>query len=202
MSRLSIRDPELVRATWPSVALSGFGRALQRHFQGDLFKSSVPTKRIQCFWSHSWHGEAWQKILLLMVIYNGRAALVSGSVAALLVQPLVFMSFLPLYQRTLYEGITYDLAPWGLIAGCLMSCLVLMFWRNPKSQQIFLDRICIHQKDPQKKSAGIQAIGAFLKCSESMLVLWDPTYTSRREPRANTKCHRPGPAGSFPALRN
>eukprot|EP00438_Fugacium_kawagutii_P017392 Skav217994 [mRNA] locus=scaffold3329:277276:277860:- [translate_table: standard] len=181
MSRLSVRDPELVRVTWPSIALSGFGQALQHHFQGDLFKCSFPTKRIQCFWSHSWHANAWQKILLLMVIYNGRAALVLGSIAALLVQPLVFMSFLPLYRRTLYEGITYDLAPWGLISGCLVGCLVLVFWQNSKSQQIFLDRICIHQKDPQKKTAGIQNIGAFLKCSESMLVLWDPTYTSRRE---------------------
>ncbi|CAJ1366499.1 unnamed protein product [Effrenium voratum] len=48
---------------------------------------------------------------------------------------------------------------------------------NPAS--IFLDRICIHQSDPRLKMEGVMSIGAFLKRSERMLVLWDASYMQR-----------------------
>ena len=131
MSRLSIIDPELLRATSPSVALRFCGRALQKRFRGDLFKSSFPTKRIQCFWSHSWHAKSWQKILLLMVIYNGRAALVAGTLAAVLAQTLFYFGLLPGYEQILFEGLTYEKAQWGIMVGCVTWFFFLgdfLFW--------------------------------------------------------------------------
>ena len=44
---------------------------------------------------------------------------------------------------------------------------------------VFLDRICIHQSDPRLKMEGVMSIGAFLKRSERMLVLWDASYMQR-----------------------
>ncbi|CAE7339899.1 GPI10 [Symbiodinium natans] len=175
---MEVHHPDLLRATLPSSALRCFGKALQKNFRGDLHHVSFPTQTIQCFWSHSWHGSAWMKILFLLVYYNGRAALVAGSLSAFLGLTLFFFRLLPGTRREFsLEGATYDFGPWGLGFGCLASGLVLLLWKP--SGSVFLDRICIHQTDEELKAAGILSIGGFLKHSESMLVLFDPTYTTR-----------------------
>ena len=172
-------EPELLRATSPSSALRFFGRVLQKNFRGDLFHLSFATKKIDCFWSHSWHAASWMKIMLLLVYYNGRAALVAGSAAALLGVTLSYVEILPTWPRGFtLEGATYDFAPWGFIFGCLASFLVLLLWM-PRGSMVFLDRICIHQTDEKLKSAGVMSIGGFLKHSKSMLVLLDPSYPTR-----------------------
>ena len=44
---------------------------------------------------------------------------------------------------------------------------------------MFLDQICINQTDLESKANGVLHMGAFLKKSKSMLVLWDPTFVQR-----------------------
>ena len=44
---------------------------------------------------------------------------------------------------------------------------------------MFLDRICINQVDQAMKAEGVLNMGAILKHSDSMLVLWDTTFASR-----------------------
>ena len=39
-----------------------------------------------------------------------------------------------------------------------------------------MDILCIDQVNPKRKLDGLISIGAILACSESLLVLWDPTY--------------------------
>ena len=178
ISKMEVK-PELLRATSPSSALRFFGSVLWRHFRGDLFHLSFATKKIDCFWSHSWHATSWMKIMVLLVYYNGRAALVGGSAAACLGLTLFFLELLPTWPRGFsLEGATYDVGPWGFIFGCLASILVLLLWM-PRGSRVFLDRICIHQSDEKLKSAGVMSIGGFLKHSKSMLVLLDPSYPTR-----------------------
>ncbi|CAE8591086.1 unnamed protein product [Polarella glacialis] len=43
----------------------------------------------------------------------------------------------------------------------------------------FFDRLCINQGDAKLKQAGIDSIGAYLRNSDSMLVLWSPEYFTR-----------------------
>jgi hypothetical protein len=43
----------------------------------------------------------------------------------------------------------------------------------------FLDKCCIHQTDEVKKAVGIKQLGAFLRYSERMVVLWQPNYFTR-----------------------
>ena len=43
------------------------------------FHLSFRTEKIDCFWSHSWHADAWKTYFLLLVIYNARPALIIGS---------------------------------------------------------------------------------------------------------------------------
>lgn len=53
-----------------------------------------------------------------MVIYNGRAALVAGNLAAVLGMALFYFQLLPGYPRTFsIEGRTYEFGPWGFIFG-------------------------------------------------------------------------------------
>jgi hypothetical protein len=44
--------------------------------------SGQQAESIGTFWSHSWHGNQWKKILTLMTFYNGTAAIALGFVAA------------------------------------------------------------------------------------------------------------------------
>jgi len=57
---------------------------------------------------------------------------------------------------------------------CIMA---LPLWRSSRS--VFLDRACIHQSDAVLRKLGVDSIGAFLKMSKFMVVLWDPTYVTR-----------------------
>ncbi|CAJ1367846.1 unnamed protein product [Effrenium voratum] len=178
MSTMQVSDPELLRATSPSSVLSGFGRALQDG-PFEAYHLSRATTRISAFWSHSWHGQPWQKTLVLLFTYNGFPAVVLGSWATLLLLALTCWNDLPGIQKeaTLEPGTVYTFSMWGLGSGVLVAGLALLFWQPRGS--IFLDRVCIHQTDEKLKAQAILSIGAFLKNSDTMLVLWDPSYVER-----------------------
>ena len=53
----------------------------------------------------------------------------------------------------------------------------MMLWR-PQSR-VFLDRICISETDMALKTQAIYSLAGLLKKSDSMLILWDPTWTER-----------------------
>ncbi|CAK9043355.1 unnamed protein product [Durusdinium trenchii] len=180
ISKMNLKNPELMRTTVPSKALRFFGRALrEKSFDREIYHLSSTTEKVNCFWSHSWHATAWTKILLLLVVYNGCAAVAAGMCAALLGMGLFALGLLPGYPRVFpVEGVAYEVGPWGLVAGCLGTLLVLFLWQ-PSSSRVFFGRICIHQRDQELKSAGIQSIGGIMKHSETMLVLFEPSYITR-----------------------
>ncbi|CAE7258352.1 unnamed protein product, partial [Symbiodinium sp. KB8] len=66
---------------------------------------------------------------------------------------------------------------WCLSSGCLAYLLTMLFWR-PR-QLVFVDRVCISQVNPELQAQGTLSLGAILKCSDTMLVLWDPTWARR-----------------------
>lgn len=76
-TQLSDQDLE----TDPYCALRCLGHALRS--SAGIYHWSQPVKQLHVFWSHARHGEAWTKIFTLLLIHNGTAALVCGSVAAL-----------------------------------------------------------------------------------------------------------------------
>jgi hypothetical protein len=61
--------------------------------------------------------------------------------------------------------------------GTVVFLLTFFFWQ-PRSL-IFLDKVCIHQTDMEKKARGIDGLGGFLRKSRQMLLLWDPSYFTR-----------------------
>ncbi|CAJ1371363.1 unnamed protein product [Effrenium voratum] len=55
--------------------------------------------------------------------------------------------------------------------------ILALLWRPPGL--VFLDRVCIDQSTRTAKCEGVLNIGAFLKNSITMVVIWDPTYVKR-----------------------
>ena len=176
--KMEIGSPELLRGTYPSRALRCFGKILRQDFSGDMFHASFQSEKIDCFWSHSWHAASWKKIMLLMVVYNGRAAVVFGNLAAFGGMLLFYFGLLPGHVRYFaLDGASYLSGPWGCVFGSLVTPIVLLLWQPGST--VFFDRICIHQTNRQRKSAGILSIGGILRHSESILVMWERTYATR-----------------------
>lgn len=158
---------EIVRATPAYRVLQCMGRPL-RVRGGELYALSCPTTRIASFWSHSWHGPTWFKILTLFAVKNGMAAAALSTTSAVLMGILYSAGALPDFFGQL---------GWcSFIAAVTYSCTFVL-WQS--RQPVFVDRICIPTYDETIKGEALISLGAFLKCADSMLVLWDPSFMDR-----------------------
>jgi len=71
-------------------------------------------------------------------------------------------------------------APSCQLAGSGVFLLVFLFGHHLRPpSRMFLDKICIHQTDEDKKAAGIQAIDQFIHRSTSMLIMYHDDYFER-----------------------
>eukprot|EP00439_Symbiodinium_sp_Y106_P033545 s1400_g4.t1 len=168
ISRMKPTRPEIVRAVPIGRVLAGFGRPLRRS-EGDFYGLSKQAGKIQAFWSHSWQGPPWKKILALIFLYNSTAASVLSTAAAVCVIPLYVFQVLPSFVSS---------SVWCSLVGSVTYLLTLFFWRRP-SRTAFVDRCCIHQSDPRLKAEGVFSLGAIIKSSEQLVVLWDWSYAQR-----------------------
>ena len=134
---------------------------------------SYQTSSIDQFWSHSWHGSKYSKILTALYLNNGMLAVLVSTLGSLMVMIFVGLGLIPGLRTS--GGL--PLTPWCLLSGFGMYLLVLFGWRPRHS--IFIDVLCINQQDEVEKAAGLLSMGAILKCSDALLVLWDATYTRR-----------------------
>ncbi|CAE7722822.1 unnamed protein product [Symbiodinium sp. CCMP2592] len=177
LCQMKVTKPEVLRATPEYRALQGCGRSLRGNPDPmRLFKLSQEVDVIDEFWSHSWHGESWKKILLLLVLKNGKAAMAVGTLGAGLAMFLFMAGILPGKYNA---GRDYDAlnSCWCVWTGILLASVTLVFWKTRK--MVFLDRVCVNQVDEDEKCEAVLSIGALLKSSQAMLVLWDTTYVER-----------------------
>ncbi|CAK9083334.1 unnamed protein product [Durusdinium trenchii] len=164
-------SPEVIRAVTACHALR-CGRGISRH----EYRKSFPTTQIKQFWSHSWQGGWRSKITTLLFLHNHIPAVICSSLGALVVASLFAAKLLPgpEWDKELW---IYPRGFWAMLVGPVIYLLVLLLWQP--QQSVFLDIMCIDQEDPRQKASGMLSMGAFLKCSNSLLVLWDPSYTRR-----------------------
>ncbi|CAE7452457.1 unnamed protein product [Symbiodinium necroappetens] len=179
LSTMTLTSPTIQRVTSSHHVLRCFGQALRNKTLIDLYHFSKPAVRISQFVSHSWHGSARKKIATLFVLKNGPAAVASGSLLALVMVVLSSFNILHGYDRQpmIEQERAYVFGPWGICMGMLTAFIGLTFCE--RRDEVFLDRLCIHQTDQRLKLEGVLNICAFLKNSDSMLVLWDPSYVER-----------------------
>ncbi|CAE7188437.1 CAPN15, partial [Symbiodinium microadriaticum] len=159
--------PEILRAAPVGNVLGRLGRPF-RSKKGDFYGMSGQTSRIHTFWSHSWHSSVWMKIATLLFFKNGTAAAVISLASVACVVPLYVLHVLPEFTEQ---------CGWCSLVGSASYVLTLIFWR--RSELVFVDRCCIHQTNPQLKAEGLVSLGAIIKSSDALLVLWDPTYAQR-----------------------
>jgi len=205
MVSFRLGSPQLLRATKAYKPLvnfgavlrdrrstrTGFGRSMLgqaiasaadvvRHVESfDDYMLSFQTREIDQFWSHSWRANTYLKVMVLLLYYNQAPAVfcsILGGAVGMALRALHILPYFVKLESAVVSG-TYFYAAWTSIFGLCTFLAVLLFWR-PK-QKVFLDKVCIHQKDPLLKKEGVESIGAFLYYSQTMLVLWDPSYATR-----------------------
>lgn len=183
MKHMEMSRPEILRACPASAALRGCGKLLRSDQDAEALSAgftefSYMVESVQEFWSHSWQAHLWHKVTVLRVLQNGFPAVAAGTLGAVVGALLSSLDVLPGYVDVPgFSGKHYKYSAWSLLIGTFSSCTMFFFWQSKRS--VFFDRICIHQTDALLKTEGVASIGAFVKKSESMLVLWDPSYFER-----------------------
>ncbi|CAE6971976.1 unnamed protein product [Symbiodinium sp. CCMP2592] len=170
--------PEVLRGCPAHVASGGFGRVFWAswHRRRSFFHLSRVTETYDEFVSHSWEVASWKKALLMVILKHGPPACLLAALGAALMMWIWQFGFLPGYVKAEYEsdapGLQHSF--WSLLAGLILVPLTLFFWK-PRGI-VFLDRVCINQFDSRQKAEGILNLGAILKASESLLLVWDESY--------------------------
>ncbi|CAE8601726.1 unnamed protein product [Polarella glacialis] len=162
-----------------------------RHFgphasEKDHDALSFPTEKYATFISHSWRTGRMAKYAALLYYTSLVPALCAGLAAGILAFALQVKGILPPFgfmPRHETPG-----SEWCMVMGGCTCFATLVMWariidlaestRGTKASYFF-DRLCINQSDVELKMAGIDSIGAYLRNSDSMLVLWAPEYFTR-----------------------
>ena len=169
IERMQPTRPEILRAVPTYHIVARLGRVFWSGRDRSFFSLSKVTQDYDEFLSHSWQVAVWKKVLLLLVIKNGLASVVVGTLTSLLMVLLWQLDFLPGFPK-----LGEKWSCWCSFAGLILALFTLAFWRPRGS--IFVDRVCINQFDPRMKAEGIVNIGAVLRVSKSLLVLFDDSY--------------------------
>lgn len=121
VAEMSIIRPDVLRVTPAYKVLQKCGEAF-RHNR-DLHHKSKQSEEISSFWSHSWHGNSWQKMLTLMVLYNGLPSILCGTGAAFIPMALFSLGFLPGFVRVEGEQVIFSM--WSLVTGFFVAIATL-----------------------------------------------------------------------------
>lgn len=183
---LTLVDWSVLRATTPSVLLGRLGSRMRSSVGGigskadadDDYARSFGVQNIDVFLSHSWSANWLFKYLTLVLHFNCFPCIIATMLTCMVCCGLLW----PHYR----EGNILCDPPrcYIRVFGGAAFIATLTSWQyvqdmTSRKTTLFLDKVCIHQRDPQAKILGIKSIGAILAHSDSMLVTWDKTYFDR-----------------------
>ncbi|CAE8610812.1 unnamed protein product [Polarella glacialis] len=150
---------------------------------------SFPTDTYRAFISHSWRASRWAKYAALLYYTSLVPAVCAGLAAGILAFALQLHGILPSFGVSQDDTESVPSSLWCLAMGGCTCFATLVTWarlcdlaestRKGTQASYFLDCLCINQNDAELKQAGIDSIGAYLRNSDSMLVLWSPEYFTR-----------------------
>ena len=171
---MSILNPEVLRVTPAYKAFQTCAEAFRPNNHRELHRRSRRTEEITRFWSHSWHGSRWQKVLTLLTLYNGLPSILLGTFAAFVMMRLFALGFLPGFRRLSWTSLEWS--TWSLVTGLGVSISSFVLWKP--QEDVFFDRICISE-DSDLKAEAIFSLAEMLNKSKHMLVLWDLSWSDR-----------------------
>ncbi|CAE7182988.1 unnamed protein product [Symbiodinium necroappetens] len=160
---------------------------LQQKDKAALRQCSAPVKGFDIFLSHTWRTHGFWKYLSLSFHYGWMHCMIGWLVTTMTVEFLFFLDILPSFWQTEvhFQDITatYPFGGWALCLGNLVS--LTAFFLAPylpdfrRAQTCFLDVASIDQVDPEIMEQGVYGLGAFLKASAELRILWSEPYLSR-----------------------
>eukprot|EP00438_Fugacium_kawagutii_P000097 Skav218711 [mRNA] locus=scaffold1346:455156:456923:- [translate_table: standard] len=117
-----------------------------------------------------------KKLITLMVTWNGYRArsLTVRALCLFLVVGSIFAAADSVDDPRIRWS--YAFVKWSSCFVPLVEWLLIFFLR-PEIGLVFLDQICIKQQDNAMKANTILSLAGIMKRSDSMLILWDPTWT-------------------------
>jgi hypothetical protein len=149
----------------------------------ETFDLSYPVPFIDGFISHNWRVPRFEKNNAIALCYNRWPAAACAG---------VFGSILFIFQATeviphsrLWDPLKNDWEEWSqwqtwFVVPVWMWFQVVMRefthplgWHRPR---VFLDKICIHQVDPDMKRRGIESLGAYLHESQQICIVCNEIY--------------------------
>eukprot|EP00931_Biecheleriopsis_adriatica_P039402 TRINITY_DN22533_c0_g2_i1.p1 TRINITY_DN22533_c0_g2~~TRINITY_DN22533_c0_g2_i1.p1 ORF type:complete len:621 (-),score=87.66 TRINITY_DN22533_c0_g2_i1:53-1915(-) len=186
----SVDEPEFVRAVPLSSALRIFGKHWKDSTGSDFtYNLSAPACHIDVFFSHSWQTTWWMKVIGIIYYHNVMSSYAIATVLHVLLLGLTLAGQdIPVFSSGVAQAFVLEgdvLIPVGFsfkyVPGCLAFILALSFGQRCalRRKSCFLDKMCINQTDPVKKHKGVRQLGALLRFSEQMMVLWQPEYLGR-----------------------
>ncbi|CAE8616584.1 unnamed protein product, partial [Polarella glacialis] len=157
---------------------------------------SFSTQMYDIFISHTWRTGRISKYFALLYYRSLFPAVCAGLAAGIIAFALQVHGIIPPFGIIVGSESAEIPEPLPGCLGCLVmggstTCAILVMWarlldlaestRSTKVTKVsyFFDRLCINQRDAELKQAGIDSIGAYLRTSDSMLVLWAPEYFTR-----------------------
>ncbi|CAE8697977.1 unnamed protein product, partial [Polarella glacialis] len=167
--------------------LQHFGRQLQRNAPTSSSRGAQ-AERIGTFISHDWGSRGSLKFMSLLLIFNSRAAAV---IAVIISAVVAFMEayVIPCKRSTHLIGVggqVYVTQKGGLStwSGLVAYLIILCFWQRilslcGRSASVFLDKLCIDQKNEEQKERAILGLAGFLDISDRLVILWSPSYFER-----------------------
>ncbi|CAE8653019.1 unnamed protein product [Polarella glacialis] len=164
-----------------------------RHFRSnagpkDHDALSFPIDKYDNFISHSWRASRMAKYAALLYHTSLVPAAFAGLAAGILAFALQVQGILPPFGRSPPPFEPLPRTMWCLVMGGGTFFAILVMWarlvelaESTRGTKVsyFLDCLCINQGDAELKQLGIDSIGAYLRNSDSMLVLWAPAYFTR-----------------------
>ena len=113
------------------------------------------------------------KYVNILYLNNGSCAFLLGTLGSLLALALFQAGVLPEWRGMHWN---YWSCQWCTLFGILAHYLTIVLFLRQK--RVFLDIACIDQSSEEQKGSGLVSMGAILKSSKSMLVLWCPSYVT------------------------
>mmetsp|Transcript_32717 Transcript_32717/g.93972 ORF Transcript_32717/g.93972 Transcript_32717/m.93972 type:complete len:585 (+) Transcript_32717:98-1852(+) len=188
---ITIRDADLLRGTLASQVLLQRGRILDDCAGDDgTYNMSFKVRHIDVFISHNWVTPRKEKYRVLALCFNFMPAVGAALGLALCTTMLTAMGTLPLFPTRSASGQDQLFGAYALLLGPPAFLLVFFHWQEigvhfPKAgtacrgTSCFLDKVCIHQSDEDRKQAGIRSLAAFLRYSHSMVVVYNDVYLQK-----------------------
>jgi len=140
------------------------------------YEHSSSVEGLDDFISHDWGSGRWKKLFVLLLIYNGAAAIWLGIIAAMM---------LSLIELGLGNECPDRIMPRAAVACPFVYAFVLFFWQTVRAglrlrtKHVFVDKFCIDQSHVGRKQEGIRSLAGFLASTDRLIICWSPRYFSR-----------------------